>query len=309
MIFLFSCTNKSTNPDINTISAFKTYEDIIKEVGISQSQSLGEICNKYFTDDLSRENFLRIFVENVRIEQNPSIYTYIYDTLFINIAHPAQKSYIGENHFGDKDSKGQDISLIIQNTLHQSGEGFVTFYFENPETKNDEKKTSFVKYIKDTKYWLGIGFYGESLDQIDFEIDEYKRLIVRNCVKAAATGIGDVFNSLIVNNDDKVKFIRTYCDSTRFLNDLSGYFFVDDLNGRSISYPVRKDLEDSLLTDIKDINGVYPVVEMLNVINQSGSGYVVYHLENPSSKLVEKKVVYVEKIPNSEYFIGCGYYE
>lgn len=308
LLTIIGCENNVSNTDDNTVSAVDTYKQIIKEVGITQASGLGDVCNKYFSDDMSRENFLRVFVERIRIQSDPSIYVFIYDTNFVSIAHPVLKNYIGQNHYDDKDTKGQYISHIIQDTLRKSGEGFVEFYFDNPATKKNEKKTTFVKKIKNTKYLLGIGFYGESLDKTDYEKAEVNRLIVKNCVNTTVTGFGDVFAAMIQSDTDKIRFIRNYNDSTRFLKDLSGYFFVDDMSGKSISYPVRKDLEDSLLTDIKDFNGVHPVVEMLKVINTSGSGYVEYHLENPVTKEVQKKIVYVEKIPNTNYFLGCGYY-
>ena len=310
LIYITACDdNNVSNTNDDKISSFDAYKQIIKEVGISQASGLGDVCNKYFTDDVNRENFLRAYVERIRIQDDPSIYVFIYDTNFINIAHPIRKDYVGQNHYNDPDTKGQIIGHTIEDTLRQSGAGFVEFYFDNPATQKNEKKTTYVSYIKNTKYLLGIGFYGESLNQQEIDSKDLNKLIVKNCVKTTATGFGDVFADMIQSKEERIKFIRDYCDSTRFLNDLSGYFFVDDMDGMSISYPVRKDLEDTLLTGIKDFNGVYPVVEMIKVINSSGSGYVEYHLENPTSKAVEKKIVYVEKIPNTNFFLGCGYYE
>ncbi|MFA7625652.1 MAG: cache domain-containing protein [Candidatus Kapaibacterium sp.] len=310
LFLIASCEDNSVSKsDDEKISAYEAYKQIIKEVGVSESGGIGDVCNNFFTNDSSREDFIRTYVENIRIQDDPSIYVFVYDTNFVNIAHPVLKDYVGTDRSEDTDTKGQNISDIIINTLRQHGEGFVEFYFDNPATNNNEKKTTFVKYIKDTKYLLGIGFYGESLSQSEFEQSEVDKMIVKNCVQTTATGFGDVFAGIVKSNEDRMQFVRDYCDLTRFLKDLSGYFFVDDSDGVSISYPVRKDLENTSLTDIQDVNGVYPVREMLDVINSSGSGFVEYHLENPVSKEIEMKIVYVERIPNSDYFIGTGYYK
>jgi signal transduction histidine kinase len=282
---------------------------VIKEVLNSESQGFSAVCNKYFNDSKSREDFFRTFIENIRILEDSTIYIYIYDTNFVNIAHPILKNYIGQNHYDDKDVKGQFISHIIQDTLRASSEGFVEFYFNNPKTQQNEKKISFVKNIENSIYWLGCGVYSSTLQGWSITKSDVNKLIVKNCVHTTATGFNDLFENLVKSDSNQLKFIRNYCDSTRFLKDKSGYFFVDDLTGRSISYPTRKDLEGTDLTGIKDFKGVYPVVEMLKVINSAGMGFVEYYLENPTTKQVQKKIVYVEKIPNTNYFIGCGYYE
>lgn len=116
------------------IPAIEANKQIIREVSGSQAQGFGDVCSRYFPDAISREDFLRTFVENVRMIEDTTLYSYIDDTNYISIAHPILKDYIGKSHLEDIDSRGQNISRLIDDTLKISCEGFVEFYFVNPNS-------------------------------------------------------------------------------------------------------------------------------------------------------------------------------
>lgn len=306
--FIYSCSDDGVSSN-NNVSDMDAYKQIVVQILNSETQGFSAVINGYFTDDKSREDFMMDYLQYVRYFADSSGYVYAYDTNYICITNPVLPDYKGKNHYDDQDSKGTYIFHEMKKVLDADGAGFVYYYFNNPTTSTDESKTSYVQLIPDTKYWLGAGIYLERIPKLNLTQYDLNKLVIQNCVHTTATGFATMFAKTIKTGNERENFIRKYNDSTRFLSDGSGYFFVDDMSGYSISYPTRKDLESTDLTSIQDANGVYPVVEMLKVLNSDGHGFVKYQLQNPATNTLQNKTVYVEKIAGTNYFIGCGFYE
>jgi len=97
-------------------------------------------------------------------------------------------------------------------------------------------------------------------------------------------------------------------DHIKFFDDGSGYFFVNDIEGVNIAHGADANHQGQNDYNLQDSKGTYIIRDMIDIINNSGSGFYEYYWINPASGLEEMKVTYVSKIKGTDYFIGAGFY-
>lgn len=90
-----------------------------------------------------------------------------------------------------------------------------------------------------------------------------------------------------------------------FGND--NYFFVYDLQGRSLMHPRLPELEGRSQWALRDSAGA-PIIQQLVQQAQAGGGFVDYMWNRPSTGRDEHKVGYVELVPEWGWVIGTGLY-
>jgi cytochrome c len=73
------------------------------------------------------------------------------------------------------------------------------------------------------------------------------------------------------------------------------YIYVLDLDGKMLAHPNAK-LVGKDFTKVKDADGKLFALDILKEAKAKGNGWVDYKWENPTSKKVEAKTVYFEKV-------------
>ncbi|BDD91779.1 cache domain-containing protein [Pandoraea sp. XJJ-1] len=86
-----------------------------------------------------------------------------------------------------------------------------------------------------------------------------------------------------------------------------GYFFVYDLEGRSLMHPRQPELVGHNLWSLKDASGA-PTIQRLIAAARAGGGYVQYPWEKPSLHQMAPKLGYVVALPRWNWMIGTGIY-
>lgn len=89
-------------------------------------------------------------------------------------------------------------------------------------------------------------------------------------------------------------------------NDRDLYPFVYDLNGVNVAHGANPALVGKDLTALKDQDGKFLIREMIAIANGPGNGWVDYKWPNPTTKKIEEKSSYIEKMGG--YFVGVGTY-
>ena len=95
----------------------------------------------------------------------------------------------------------------------------------------------------------------------------------------------------------------------RYGIEMKDYFWVIGVDGMFISHPYRPDLVGKHYNDIPDPAEKKLMVEMIELVNRSGYGYVEYmwqKLDNPS--LIVPKISYIKKTESRGWLIGTGIY-
>ncbi|MBI4798859.1 MAG: cache domain-containing protein [Desulfarculus sp.] len=88
------------------------------------------------------------------------------------------------------------------------------------------------------------------------------------------------------------------------------YIFVCDINTHvMLVHPEKPVLEGKDQSSIKDVKGKLFFLELARVAKEQGSGWVDYHWAKPGEKEPSLKTSYVERVPGSNVFFGCGFYK
>ena len=92
----------------------------------------------------------------------------------------------------------------------------------------------------------------------------------------------------------------------RFENDI--YFWINDTQPKMIMHPIKPELEGKDLSGAKDPDGKALFVEMVNVANDKGAGFVEYQWPKPGNEKPQPKLSFVKKHPTWNWIIGSGMY-
>jgi signal transduction histidine kinase len=136
-----------------------TDREVLKAVVHSAALGLGAVAvNK---DGTFNMEMIRRYVDAVRFLEDRTGYFFVYDyTNNFNIAHATLKDFPGHDKTNYRDSRGtyviRELSGIARS---KSGCGYLVYYWNNPETKKEEKKLGYVEVIPGTSLYIGTGIY------------------------------------------------------------------------------------------------------------------------------------------------------
>lgn len=83
--------------------------------------------------------------------------------------------------------------------------------------------------------------------------------------------------------------LRTKLRDTRFFSDLSGYYFIYDLNGTNIMHGANRALEGLDLMDVQDGNGKYITKDILSLLAKNDGAYYDWTWKILKMKCIVKK--------------------
>lgn len=85
------------------------------------------------------------------------------------------------------------------------------------------------------------------------------------------------------------------------------YIFVYDFSGKCVAHGANQKMIGIDLLEMKDPDGKQYVKERIAIARTKGQGWQDYKFPNPTSKKIEQKSAYIEKL--GDYVIGCGAYK
>jgi signal transduction histidine kinase len=94
----------------------------------------------------------------------------------------------------------------------------------------------------------------------------------------------------------------------RFGKDGSGYIWINDLEPKMLMHPVMPELEGEPLSSFKDANGKQLFMEMVNVSNKSGDGFIEYVWPKAEGEKPSPKISFVKLYKPWGWVIGSGIY-
>ena len=102
--------------------------------------------------------------------------------------------------------------------------------------------------------------------------------------------------------------VKMLLDQIRYGDDKSGYFWINDLDCKIITHPIKPKLNGKNLKDLKDPKGKYLFAEFVRVCKESGEGYVDYYWSKPGSEEPVEKLSFVQLYKPWGWVIGTGIY-
>lgn len=94
--------------------------------------------------------------------------------------------------------------------------------------------------------------------------------------------------------------------------DGRGYYFIDTLQGISVMYPTRPEVEGTKILDVTDSRGQKVIAQEIDIVREHGEGFVTGYWPRPNDpdKDVRLKISYVKRLEPYDWYIGTGeYYE
>ncbi len=89
------------------------------------------------------------------------------------------------------------------------------------------------------------------------------------------------------------------------------YIWINDMNGKMLMHPIKPAMEGKDLISLKDGNGKRFFVDMIDVAEKKGEGWVDYTWPKPGETKRSEKVSFVKKAmcDGEPVLLGCGVYD
>jgi PAS domain S-box-containing protein len=161
-----------------------------------------------------------------------------------------------------------------------------------------------VLFLFTTNVWLNSSIENFKTRQRNFLI-QY--------VKMARSAIDPIIEQLNAGEITQKEAITEVRDTVRRLTYVdeygNNYIFMSSYEGIMLVQPFEPHLELSDMWNLRDINGVYIIRELVrSAIQHPDGGFVSYYYYPPDSNEPEEKLSYVVGIPELNAYIGTGTY-
>ncbi len=92
-------------------------------------------------------------------------------------------------------------------------------------------------------------------------------------------------------------------------NDGKQYFWINDMQHKVISHPIKPDINGADMTNKKDAKGKHHWQEMVTKVKENGSGFVEYYFQSPKNNAIaQRKISFVKGFPAWGWIVGTGIY-
>jgi diguanylate cyclase (GGDEF)-like protein len=138
---------------------------------------------------------------------------------------------------------------------------------------------------------------------------EQAREDVKNMVNIALTMINDIY----YNNQHltKKEILKKVKDALRYVRfwDLTGYFFIYDLDGLCVLLPPLESMENKNFIDLKDAKGKYTIKEHIRIVKEKNEGFIEWYWYKPNEEKMKKKIGFVKIFKPLNIYIGTARYD
>jgi len=185
-------------------------------------------------------------------------------------------------------------------------------YFENKNTFLEEKKRIEQEYIQANKKNIKdevnrVYNFIKNLQKTT-EIELKKN--IKSRVYEAHSIATNIYNKYknTKSKEEIFKLIKTALSAISF-NDNRGYFFIDDIHGKKLVYPVDKNIEGKTLLDYEDANGYKFIQTIVETIKNKSERFDEYYWYKPLDKTnTYKKISFYKYFEPFNVAIGTGEY-
>jgi cytochrome c len=87
------------------------------------------------------------------------------------------------------------------------------------------------------------------------------------------------------------------------------YVVLQDLNGIALANPANPKLHGQNHMNLKDPSGKLFIKENTELVKAKGSGWVTYTWTNPTTKKVQPKKAWVQRVEGTDMYTMCGIFQ
>lgn len=154
---------------------------------------------------------------------------------------------------------------------------------------------------------LGVASYIEASKKVLTKESKYR---VKSIVDLTIEAIDTMYRKKVdLSKEQKIKMIVEYLRDIRFFSNRSGYFFIYDMQGKSLLLPTHPSLEGTNLLNLKDAKGTYTIREHLEIVKKSKEGFHEWYWYKPDSDVMKKKIGFVKVHEGLGIYVGTARYE
>jgi cytochrome c len=110
-----------------------------------------------------------------------------------------------------------------------------------------------------------------------------------------------------VKANGKDKALAEFSNPKGQFVDRDLYIFVYDLKGKCLAHGANAKMIGMDLVEMKDPDGKEYVKERIQIATTKGKGWQDYKFSNPTTKKLEQKTSYLEKV--DDFIVGSGAYK
>ena len=136
-----------------------------------------------------------------------------------------------------------------------------------------------------------------------------KQRNVRNSVEVAY-GVIEKYDKLYQNGEMSLSEAQKAAE--KIIQDMryetSEYFWINDFDVKMVMHPIKSELNNTSVANIKDPNGKYLFREMVEIAKNEGEGYIEYMWPKPNFTEPVPKISFVKAFENWGWIIGSGIY-
>ena len=309
LLFLHQC--KSVHKEAEPLKHSIPFKNVMEKTLILNVMNHGIALNSVYlyliADSLERQQFAKHFLSETRFFDDESGYFFMESYSGYNLVDGAFPQIEGAYRLDEVTPDGfKYVEQMIKRATH-NGQGWVNYTFINPGTGLKDQKSAFVKAIPAANWYIGAGYYaGEILDHDALSHSQSIDYEYLTLVKSMSQSIASVYQNY--NKTDAGNYVKEIIHYVTFNSDMSGYFFIYDLQGKVIAHGATPELEGQNLYNYRDASGNYVIQDLIRKVKTEGHGFVDYYWKNPADGKTEAKRAYVTKITGIDYFIGSGFY-
>lgn len=133
-------------------------EELVKEAVHFMGTGIGDQLATLAGDSLSKVQWMRKFLRNIRFFEDQSGYFFVLDYRGYNVVQPPEPSREGNYQWDMQDSRGNYLMRGLIETAKNGG-GFYSYYWIDYQTNTEKMKNAYVIAIPGLEYLIGSGVY------------------------------------------------------------------------------------------------------------------------------------------------------
>lgn len=311
MFLVFSCNKKDETP-VQCENIFQP-EIILEQTIQTNVENMGTALNSVFitliADSTERAHFAQTLLQPLTYFDSGEGFFFIESLNGYLIADHSLPDMLGSYRYDLQDVNGVYLVRDMIEVARYSSMGWVNYSFNNPITGFVEAKRSAVKLMPEPGWFIASGYYESQMNGVPvMTTSAFNDFMYRELVNTFAKVLSNLTQAYSPESDFFLAVTREMVHHMKFGIDYSGYFFVYNMEGIVVAHGATPSMEGTDMIDYQDANGVYVTREIIQMLEASGSCYIDYDWENPSTGTIELKHAYMKQVTGTNLWVGSGIY-
>lgn len=133
---------------------------------------------------------------------------------------------------------------------------------------------------------------------------------IKNITNVAINIMQNIYDENKEQSKEEIIFkIKEKLRGLKFFDNLSGYFFIYDLDGTCLLLPTNENLENTNLINLQDAKKKFQIKDMIDIVTNEKEGFEEWYWHKPHEKTMKKKIGFVKIFEPLGIFIGTARYE